>query len=205
MSAAKSDAQAKALARECMNDCGSVATGVVLGILLVFVAAMFAATPMIAPRRGELSARHTHVANNPNVDCMLDKCKDPRPVRSAILKGQLHDLTIAEPAHCASGVSESTKRKTASAAVEWLEAHPNAVVLYWAHWCGHCAVALPVFAKAVAETGVEAAIVNASMVTDDVLERARVRHFPYLIAGSDVFEKQMSHENMVDFLRAHAA
>lgn len=204
MSAAKTEAQARALERERASDCGSVATGVVLGILLVFVAAAFSATPMVAPRRGGLAARHAHVANNPNVDCMLDKCKDPRPVRSAILKGQLHDLTIAEPAHCASGVSESTKRKQADAALEWLRTHPRAVVLYWAHWCGHCAVALPVFAKAVAETGVEAAIVNASMVTDDVLERARVRHFPFLVAGSDVFEKQMTHENVVDFLRAHA-
>lgn len=204
MSAAKVEMQAKALERERVNDCGSIATGVILGILLVFVAAAFAATPVTATRHGALSARHSHVANNPNVDCMLEKCKDPRPVRSAILKGKLNDLTIAEPAHCASGVSESEKRKTADAALEWLHAHPRAVVFYWAHWCGHCAVALPVFAKAVLETGVEAAIVNASMVTDDVMERAHVRHFPFLVAGSDVFDKQMTHENVADFLRAHA-
>jgi len=172
--------------------------------MLVFIAAAFSATPMMAPRRGGLSARIAHVANNPNVDCMLDKCKDPRPVRSAILKGQLQDLTIAEPAHCTSGVSDSTKRKTADATLKWLEAHPHAVVLYWAPWCGHCANALPVFAKAVVETGVEAAIVNASMVTDDVLESARVRHFPFIVAGSDVFEKPVTHENVADFLRARA-
>lgn len=204
MSVARSDAQVKALGRERMNDCSSVATGVLLGIMLVFVAALFSSTPMMHPRRGGIAARNAHIANNPNVDCMLDKCKDPRPVRSAILKGQLHDLTIAEPAHCKTGVSESTKRKTADAVIDWLSKHPNAVVLYWAHWCGHCAAALPVFAKAVAETGVEAAIVNASMVTDDVLERARVRHFPYLVSGSDVFEKQMSHDHVVDFLQARA-
>lgn len=66
-------------------------------------------------------------------------------------------------------MTDGDKRECEREAREWLAAHPIAVVMIFAPWCGHCHTAMPTFASTVGDAGVDALLINAEALPQTAL------------------------------------
>ena len=111
-------------------------------------------------------------------------------------------------------ISNDVKKDTAKTVKEYDEKHENKMYMIYAPWCPHCHTALPKFCEAskkCASENVQFALVNAEMVTSDILQDVKngtkpvfnVTHFPFLVHktknGEEVFKGAPSAENIAEF------
>lgn len=92
--------------------------------------------------------------------------------------GECHDFK---------NVAANFKKSTTEKVHEYLDTHPNMLILVYAPWCPHCHTALPEFMKVVDEVKdtVDVAILNAEMVERELLGTMNITHFPYIAKCKD--------------------
>ena len=104
-----------------------------------------------------------------------------------VKKSKVHNLTPCTGKHCqdAKNVDINFRKKCDSAVREFLDSNKTCMLMIYAPWCGHCTNAMPKFYEASNETDTPLAVVNAEMVSPELIQGERalfnVQFFPYIV------------------------
>lgn len=126
------------------------------------------------------------------------------------VKGKLHKTQNLTPcklgdAHCTMQSFKETPPDVKDAhtkkVYEFLDKHDVCMVMVYAPWCPHCHTAMPIFMECSVDESLPFALVNAELVTPEIMEKLKVTHFPFITkvtktgAGAhdtDVLQKAVS-------------
>lgn len=152
---------------------------------------------LVSSRRAALADRHVpadakrELASAPNVTnltpCTSDACVDYK------------------------SLSEESKEASSKAVRDFVETHPDCVLMVYAPWCPHCHTAMPHFVTASKRLSTPLGIVNAEMVTKETLSGpnavCQVTHFPFVVSvrTGKVLDGGVNEDAVVDFVGKEAA
>lgn len=129
-------------------------------------------------------------------------------------KSRVHNLTACDGEHCkdVKKVDGAFRKKCDDTLVDFLEKNKTSMVMIFAPWCGHCVNAMPKFYEASMQSDVPFAVVNAEMVSPELLQGDRalfnVQFFPYIVRRErnekDVSDSVFKEVPTVDALQKHA-
>lgn len=127
----------------------------------------------------------------------------------ATISPTCHNLTPCNPedgkCNDFKQVDATFKTQTTATVRDFLQAHPNLLMLVYAPWCPHCHTALPEFMKASesVDKNISPCILNAEMVDSNVLMEMQVTHFPFIVRSNaghtNVFQGNPSSQAIVEF------
>lgn len=109
---------------------------------------------------------------------------------------------------CAKGskceADDKTMKTMEKNVTDYMEENPDAVLMIFAPWCGHCKSAIPEFCKANDLCTKKMAIINSSMVSQEFLTKNfNLTHFPFIIKKqgekTEVFQGKATAENIKSF------
>ena len=134
-------------------------------------------------------------------------------IEAAIAKGSsVVNLTRCDPAdgscNTLESVQNATKANFGAAVRSFAQANERALYMVFAPWCGHCHKAMPAFMEASKSIALPCALVNAELVSADIVEGASslldVKHFPFFVRCAPgtpnvVLEVEPSVENLLKF------
>jgi len=129
-------------------------------------------------------------------------------------KSKVHNLTPCDGDHCKDikKVDGAFRKKCDEQLVDFLQKHKTAMIMIYAPWCGHCVNAMPKFYEASIGSDVPFAVVNAEMVSPELLQGERalfnVQFFPYIVRRErdekDVSDSVFKEAPTVESLHKHA-
>lgn len=130
-------------------------------------------------------------------------------------KSKVHNLTPCDGEHCRDikNVNGAFRKACDNKLIEFLNENPTTMIMIFAPWCGHCVNAMPKFYEASMSSDVPFAVVNAEMVSPELLQGERalfnVQFFPFIVRrerkGNDVSDSVFKEAPTFESLRKHAS
>ena len=109
------------------------------------------------------------------------------PFVKGVLMKKTHNLTPCHSAdkYCTMETFKDTptaiKEANETKVENFIKLHQTCVIMVYAPWCPHCHTAMPVFTECSMDGHKEPfALVNAELVTHDLMQKLNVTHFPFI-------------------------
>ena len=103
-------------------------------------------------------------------------------------------------------VNDNEKETNDLKVKNYINDHPDCVMMVFAPWCAHCKTAMPHFTEARKKTATPMALINSNMVSQQLLANdLQVTHFPFIFrktqSSTEIFKGRADTDTIAEFAK----